>query len=284
MENTLGRWYFAGARRCSLPLGAARGAVIRRTPGGRGRDGRRCGCARGGRSRPGTACVCSDQLQPRRPRAILLAWARQAGVPVGYTDAPPGWWREFIMASPARTAKLAVVRADGSPHVAPVWADLDGDQVVFMISADSVKGKAILRDPRVSLCWDDERPADDHRAAPGRDHPRVLRQRPLLHREPQRRPRHHACRPGTGPARRVPHPARRRLRHRHTRHPSSGASSTAPAPSTSAATPSRSGSTGAPTHPSCARPPSQPTTQSPGGTVRACTSSSAEPRPKGCPS
>jgi PPOX class probable F420-dependent enzyme len=27
-----------------------------------------------------------------------------------------------------------------------------------MTSADTVKGKAILRDPRVSLCWDDERP------------------------------------------------------------------------------------------------------------------------------
>ena len=77
---------------------------------------------------------------------------------MGYTDAPPGWWREFISASPARTAKLAVVRADGSPHVAPVWADLDGDQVVFMTSADTVKGKAILRDQRVCLCWDDERP------------------------------------------------------------------------------------------------------------------------------
>src|SRR5206468_9731788 len=77
---------------------------------------------------------------------------------MGYTDAPPGWWREFILASPARTAKLAVVRADGSPHVAPVWVDLDGDQVVFMTSADTIKGKAILRDPRVSLCWDDARP------------------------------------------------------------------------------------------------------------------------------
>jgi PPOX class probable F420-dependent enzyme len=77
---------------------------------------------------------------------------------MGYTDAPPGWWREFILASPARTAKLAVVRADGSPHVAPVWVDLDGDQVVFMTSADTIKGRAILRDPRVSLCWDDERP------------------------------------------------------------------------------------------------------------------------------
>ena len=77
---------------------------------------------------------------------------------MGYTDAPPGWWREFILAAPARTAKLAVVRADGSPHVAPVWVDLDGDQVVFMTSADTIKGKAIVRDPRVSLCWDDERP------------------------------------------------------------------------------------------------------------------------------
>ena len=77
---------------------------------------------------------------------------------MGYTDAPPGWWREFILAPPARTAKLAVVRADGSPHVAPVWADLDGDQIVFMTSAATIKGKAILRDPRVSLCWDDERP------------------------------------------------------------------------------------------------------------------------------
>jgi len=53
---------------------------------------------------------------------------------------------------------LAVVRADGSPHVAPVWVVLDGDDIVFMTSADTIKGKAILRDPRVSLCVDDERP------------------------------------------------------------------------------------------------------------------------------
>ncbi len=77
---------------------------------------------------------------------------------MGYTDAPAGWWRDFVLALPARTAKLAVVRADGSPHVAPVWVDLDGDQIVFMTSVDTVKGKAILHDPRVSLCWDDERP------------------------------------------------------------------------------------------------------------------------------
>ena len=75
-----------------------------------------------------------------------------------YNDAPDGWWQAFVAALPARTAKLAIVRADGSPHVAPVWVDLDGDDIVFMTSADTVKGKAILRDPRVCLCFDDERP------------------------------------------------------------------------------------------------------------------------------
>ena len=51
-----------------------------------------------------------------------------------------------------------MVRADGSPHVAPVWVDLDGDDIVFMTAANTIKGKAILRDPRVSLCFDDEQP------------------------------------------------------------------------------------------------------------------------------
>lgn len=77
---------------------------------------------------------------------------------MGYTEAPEGWWQRFVLATPARTAKLAVVRADGSPHVAPVWVDLDGDDIVFTTGADTLKGKAILRDGRVSLCWDDERP------------------------------------------------------------------------------------------------------------------------------
>jgi PPOX class probable F420-dependent enzyme len=75
-----------------------------------------------------------------------------------YNAAPEGWWQQFVAALPAKTAKLAIVRADGSPHVAPVWVDLDGDDVIFMTAADTIKGKAILRDPRVSLCFDDERP------------------------------------------------------------------------------------------------------------------------------
>ena len=68
-------------------------------------------------------------------------------------------WRAFVLAQPARTAKLATVRADGRPHVAPIWIDLDDDDtVVFNTGAETAKGKALRRDPRVSLCLDDERP------------------------------------------------------------------------------------------------------------------------------
>jgi PPOX class probable F420-dependent enzyme len=81
---------------------------------------------------------------------------------MAYTAAPEGWWQEFVGGETARTAKLAVVRADGSPQVVPVWMALDRvggiDQIVFTTGATTVKGKAIARDPRVCLCWDDEKP------------------------------------------------------------------------------------------------------------------------------
>jgi PPOX class probable F420-dependent enzyme len=67
-------------------------------------------------------------------------------------------WHRFALAMPARTAALAVVRADGRPLVAPVWIDLDGDDVIFTTGADTLKGKAIRRDPRVSVMIDDDRP------------------------------------------------------------------------------------------------------------------------------
>ena len=67
-------------------------------------------------------------------------------------------WRAFLVERP-RTAKLATIRKDGSPHVAPIWIDHDDDgSVVFTTSKTSLKGKAIRRDPRVSLCVDDEQP------------------------------------------------------------------------------------------------------------------------------
>jgi PPOX class probable F420-dependent enzyme len=63
--------------------------------------------------------------------------------------------RAFLLERP-RTAKLASVRADGRPHVAPIWFDLDGDALVFTTWHTTVKAANIRRDPRVSLCVDDE--------------------------------------------------------------------------------------------------------------------------------
>ena len=57
-----------------------------------------------------------------------------------------------------RTAKLATTRADGSPHVMPVWFVLDGDDLVLNTGADTVKGRDLRRDPRVSVVVDDETP------------------------------------------------------------------------------------------------------------------------------
>ena len=65
--------------------------------------------------------------------------------------------REFLTTG-TRTGKLATVRADGSPHVVPIWFVLDGDSLVFTVDAASVKAKALRRDPRVSVCVDDEVP------------------------------------------------------------------------------------------------------------------------------
>ena len=63
-----------------------------------------------------------------------------------------------FVAARARTAKLAVVRKDGSPHVAPVWVAVDGHELVFNTGRETLKGKAMRRDPRVSMCFDDEAP------------------------------------------------------------------------------------------------------------------------------
>jgi PPOX class probable F420-dependent enzyme len=66
-------------------------------------------------------------------------------------------WRAFLLARP-RTAKAATVRADGRPHLAPVWFDLDGDEVIFTTWHATVKARDLRRDPRISLCVDDEHP------------------------------------------------------------------------------------------------------------------------------
>lgn len=70
-------------------------------------------------------------------------------------------WLAFVL-NGTRTGKLAVVRKDGSPHVAPVWflvdATEDGDFLVFTSDGSSVKSHALKRDPRISLCVDVDEP------------------------------------------------------------------------------------------------------------------------------
>jgi PPOX class probable F420-dependent enzyme len=55
-----------------------------------------------------------------------------------------------------RTAKLATVRKDGRPHVAPVWFIVDGHDIVFMTLETSLKGRTLQRDPRAMISVDDE--------------------------------------------------------------------------------------------------------------------------------
>lgn len=66
-------------------------------------------------------------------------------------------WRAFISEG-TRTGKVSTVRADGSPHIAPVWFLLDGDHLVFNTGKETVKGRNLARDGRVSVCVDDDRP------------------------------------------------------------------------------------------------------------------------------
>jgi PPOX class probable F420-dependent enzyme len=65
--------------------------------------------------------------------------------------------RAFLLVG-TRTAMVATVRADGRPHVAPVWFVLDGDDVIFNTGANTTKGKGLRHDPRVSLAVDDATP------------------------------------------------------------------------------------------------------------------------------
>ena len=66
-------------------------------------------------------------------------------------------WRAFVSTG-TRTAKLSTVRADGRPHIAPVWFVLDGDDLVFNTGKSTVKGRNLARDPRASICVDEEQP------------------------------------------------------------------------------------------------------------------------------
>jgi PPOX class probable F420-dependent enzyme len=68
---------------------------------------------------------------------------------------------DFLMKG-TRTAHVATVRADGRPHVKPVWFVLDGEpgdfQVLFNTGSATVKGRTLRADSRVARSVDDPTP------------------------------------------------------------------------------------------------------------------------------
>ena len=56
---------------------------------------------------------------------------------------------------------LGTINRDGSPHITPMWIDLEGDHVMFNTAIGRVKEENLRRDPRVSLSHiDGENPYD----------------------------------------------------------------------------------------------------------------------------
>jgi PPOX class probable F420-dependent enzyme len=65
--------------------------------------------------------------------------------------------RDFLSHG-TRTGKLSYLAASGRPLVAPVWFVVEDGSLVFNTNKDTAKGRALIRDPRVSLCVDLEEP------------------------------------------------------------------------------------------------------------------------------
>lgn len=51
----------------------------------------------------------------------------------------------------ANFAYVATVMADGSPQTTPVWAERDGDTVLFNRAKGRAKAENLARDPRVAV-------------------------------------------------------------------------------------------------------------------------------------
>ncbi len=68
----------------------------------------------------------------------------------------PGAIEPFVRA--ARIAVLAYVRADGRPNQSPIWYTYRDGAFVMSTVTGSPKHRALVRDPRVCLTIQDERP------------------------------------------------------------------------------------------------------------------------------
>ena len=64
--------------------------------------------------------------------------------------------RDEFLHKPGQLARIACVRPDGSPLVTPIWYIFDEGAICFTPRAKSEWFGCLRRDPRVSLCFDEE--------------------------------------------------------------------------------------------------------------------------------
>ncbi|HEY7833536.1 MAG TPA: PPOX class F420-dependent oxidoreductase [Ktedonobacterales bacterium] len=55
-----------------------------------------------------------------------------------------------------RFAVLATMNPDGTPQQTVVWYELQGDEIMMNTAAGRLKDKNLRRDPRISICVEDE--------------------------------------------------------------------------------------------------------------------------------
>ena len=55
-----------------------------------------------------------------------------------------------------RFAVMATINPDGSPQQTVVWYELQGDEIMLNTAAGRLKDKNLRRDPRISLCVEDD--------------------------------------------------------------------------------------------------------------------------------
>jgi PPOX class probable F420-dependent enzyme len=66
--------------------------------------------------------------------------------------------RQVRFLEKARIARLGTINPDGTPHIAPVWYRYEDGEMRILTDRGSQKHKNIERDPRVTVCVDDETP------------------------------------------------------------------------------------------------------------------------------
>ena len=66
--------------------------------------------------------------------------------------------RQVRFVEKPRIGRLGTTRADGSPHIAPVWYRYEDGDFLVLTDRGSQKHRNVQHDDRVVFCIDDERP------------------------------------------------------------------------------------------------------------------------------